>query len=337
MIVVLAVLLASAVTALLLTAWVRDAAARSGMLDIPNHRSSHTAPVPRGGGISIVATFGAGILLLSAAGSMATPLLLALLPGGAAVALMGWLDDRGGISARARFLVHASAGSWAVAWLGGLPAVGLGAVEIVLGPVGTVLAVVGIVWFLNLFNFMDGIDGIASSQAVMISGVAGAIALLNGDPSIAAAYALVCGAAGGFMLWNWPPARIFMGDVGSGFLGFVLAVLAVAGERAGSVPLAVWVVLVAVFGFDATVTLIRRLIRRERVYEAHRSHAYQRAVMSGLSHRAVTMAAAGITLVLGAAALLAAFRPATLGPVVLGALALLSAVYAAVERRRPMY
>jgi Fuc2NAc and GlcNAc transferase len=103
------------------------------------------------------------------------------------------------------------------------------------------------------------------------------------------------------------------------------------------VPLVVWVVLVALFGFDATVTLIRRLMRRERVYEAHRSHAYQRAVMSGLSHRVVTMAAAGITLLLGAAALLAAFRPATLGAVLLGALALLSAVYVAVEQRRPMY
>jgi Fuc2NAc and GlcNAc transferase len=333
----LAVLLVSAVTALLLTAWARHAAMRNGMLDIPNHRSSHSVPVPRGGGVAIVATFGAGILLLAGAGSLDISLLLALVPGGAAIALVGWLDDRGGVPPRVRALVHFAAAASAVAWLGGLPTLRLGTMEFGLGLAGPALAVVGMVWFLNLFNFMDGIDGIASSQAVMISGVAGAIALLNGDPAIAAAYALVCGASGGFMIWNWPPARIFMGDVGSGFLGFILAVLAVAGERAGSVPLAVWIVLVALFGFDATVTLVRRLLRRERVYEAHRSHAYQRAVISGLSHRDVTMAAAVITLLLGAAALLAAFRPAVLGVVMLGAAALLSAVYLAVERRRPMY
>jgi Fuc2NAc and GlcNAc transferase len=337
MTIVLSLLLLSAFSASVLTAGARIAASRIGMLDIPNQRSSHTAPVPRGGGIAIVATFGAGILLLAATGSLDTPLLLALGPGGAAIALTGWLDDRGGVAPRVRVVVHLAAAAWAVACLGGLPTLRLGAAEFSLGLAGPVLAVLGIVWFLNLFNFMDGIDGIASSQAVVVSGVAGTIALLNGDPGIAAPYALVCGASGGFMIWNWPPARIFMGDVGSGFLGFVLAVLAVAGERAGSVPLAVWIVLVALFGFDATVTLVRRLIRRERVYEAHRNHAYQRAVLSGLSHRAVTLTAAVITLLLGAAALLAAFRPTVLGAVMLGAAALLSAVYLAVERRRPMY
>jgi Fuc2NAc and GlcNAc transferase len=337
MIIVVAVLVLSAICASFMTARARTAAMRNGMLDIPNHRSSHSVPVPRGGGIAVAATVGAGVVLLAATGPISMPLLFALVPGGGVIGFIGWLDDRGGVPPLVRALVHFAAAAWAVAWLGGFPVLRFGAAEFGLGVAGPALAVIGIVWFLNLFNFMDGIDGIASSQAVLISAGAGTIAFLSGDSGITVVYALVCGASGGFMIWNWPPARIFMGDVGSGFLGFILAVLAVAGERAGTVPLAVWIVLVSLFGFDATVTLIRRLIRRERVYEAHRSHAYQRAVMSGLSHGAVTIAAAGITLLLGAAALLAAFRPTVLGAVVVGAAALLSAVYLAVERRRPMY
>jgi Fuc2NAc and GlcNAc transferase len=320
-----------------MTARVRIAAVRHGMLDIPNHRSSHSSPVPRGGGIAIASTVGAGLVLLTATGAVEPRLLLALVPGGVFIGVIGWIDDRGGVPALVRVSVHLAAAAWAVASLGGVPSLRLGAGEFDLGLVGSVLAVVGIVWFLNLFNFMDGIDGIASSQAVLISGIAGTIACLNGGPGIATAYFLVCGASGGFMIWNWPPARIFMGDVGSGFLGFILAALAVAGERAGSVPLALWIVLVSVFGFDATVTLVRRLIRRERVYEAHRNHAYQRAVIAGFSHRAVTMTAAGITLLLGVAAVVAAFRPTVLSAVALGTAALLSAVYLAVERLRPMY
>jgi Fuc2NAc and GlcNAc transferase len=128
-----------------------------------------------------------------------------------------------------------------------------------------------------------------------------------------------------------------MGDVGSGFLGYCMAVLALVGERSGSVPLAAWVVLVAVFGFDATVTLVRRLIHGERVYEAHRRHAYQRAVVSGFTHRTVTLAAAAMTAALGAAALVAALQPAALWLVLVGAFLLLCAVYVALERRQPMY
>jgi Fuc2NAc and GlcNAc transferase len=326
----------SALATALVTGWVHAKALRDGMLDVPNHRSSHSAPVPRGGGIAMVAVFSAGMLLTTVAVPMPVRLLAAVLPGALAVAWVGWLDDRTGVSARARALVHLFAAIWAVAWLGGLPILRIGAFELPLGFSGAVLAVLGIVWFLNLFNFMDGIDGIASSQAVAISLAAGTMAWGSNSVSVAAAYMLLAGASVGFMLWNWPPARIFMGDVGSGFLGYVLVVLAIAGERSGSVPLAIWVVLVSVFAFDATVTLIRRLMRRERVYEAHRNHAYQRAVLSGLSHRTVTLAALALTLILGMGALAAIRQPSATGLVIGGAFVLLTFVYVAIERRQPM-
>jgi Fuc2NAc and GlcNAc transferase len=307
------------------------------MLDIPNHRSSHNRPVPRGGGIAIVATFVVGLLAAVAAQLVEVRLLLAVLPGALAVAAAGWIDDRDGVTPRVRAAVHFAAAIWAVAWLGGLPALRVGGADYTLGIIGSGLAVVGVVWFLNLFNFMDGIDGIAASQAVMISLVAAGIAWLNTDGSLASAWLLLGGAAAGFAVWNWPPARIFMGDVGSGFLGFCLAVLALAAERSGSVPLVAWIILVAVFGFDATVTLVRRLIHGERVYEAHRRHAYQRAVMSGYTHRTVTLAAAALTALLGAAALVAAVRPAAVWVVLGVAFVALCAAYAIVERRQPMY
>jgi Fuc2NAc and GlcNAc transferase len=331
-------LVGSALATALATGWVYAKALRDGMVDVPNQRSSHLVPVPRGGGIAMVTAFSAGMIVIVAIVSVPVPLGLftALVPGALAVAWVGWIDDRRGVSAPVRALVHAGAAIWAVAWLGGLPMLRIGSLELPLGIAGAALAVLGIVWFLNLFNFMDGIDGIASSQAVAISLVAGAMAWARSDVSVAAAYMLLAGASIGFMLWNWPPARIFMGDVGSGFLGYVLAVLAIAGELRGSVPLAVWIVLVSVFAFDATVTLIRRLIRRERVYEAHRKHAYQRAVMSGLSHRTVTLGALALTSTLGAWASVAMRRPSVTGLIIFGALLLLTIVYVAIERRQPM-
>jgi Fuc2NAc and GlcNAc transferase len=330
---VIAALMLSAGVAAALTWFVLHRAERWNMLDVPNSRSSHIRPVPRGGGVAIVAAF--IVALVALAGN--APLLVVVVPGASAVAAIGWFDDRRGASPRVRAAVHLVAAIWAVAWLGGLPGLQFGTGHIPLGPFGAVLAVVGVVWFLNLFNFMDGIDGIAASQAVLIGLVAGLIAWLNDDRSLATAWLLLAGSAAGFMVWNWPPARIFMGDVGSGFLGYCMAVLALFGERSGSVPLAAWIVLVAVFGFDATVTLVRRLIHGERVYEAHRRHAYQRAVVSGFTHRTVTLAAAALTTLLGVAALVAALRPEAMWPVLLVAFLALCAVYAVVERRQPMY
>ncbi|MDQ6959827.1 MAG: hypothetical protein Q9M27_02270, partial [Mariprofundaceae bacterium] len=157
-----------------------------------------------------------------------------------------------------------------------------------LGWFGNVLAALGIVWLINLYNFMDGIDGLAGGEAVTVA-VGGAILLgLGGAMDLALVALLLAAASGGFLIWNWPPARIFMGDVGSGFLGYVFAIIALASEKAGAVPAIVWVVLLAIFIFDATYTLMWRVLNGERWYAAHRSHAYQRLVQGGWSHLRVT-------------------------------------------------
>lgn len=161
-----------------------------------------------------------------------------------------------------------------------------------------VLAVIAIVWMINLYNFMDGIDGIAGTEAITISGAA-AIFLWVQNSGLVAVCLLILAAVLGFLIWNWPPAKIFMGDVGSGFLGFVIAVLAIWSENSGAAPLLIWLLLLGVFIVDATVTLVKRMTRGEKLYEAHRSHVYQLAVQAGYSHKQVTLTILLINMMLG--------------------------------------
>jgi Fuc2NAc and GlcNAc transferase len=275
----------------ILTGMVRAQAIRVKALDMPNARSSHASPTPRGGGIAIVLMSLAGMSALAWLGWIEAPLFYALVGGGAAVALVGHLDDRGRIGIAGRFTVHIAAAIWATLWLGGITEIHWGENVINLGYLGTLLAVLGIVWALNLFNFMDGIDGIAASQAIFMAGAGATFALIAGiSGSTPAACLVLAGASLGFLAWNWPPARIFMGDVGSGYLGFALAVIGLAAMRERGVMLPVWLILGAVFVVDSSVTLLRRLARRERVYEAHRSHAYQWQARRWNSHLRVTIA-----------------------------------------------
>jgi Fuc2NAc and GlcNAc transferase len=283
--------LAALVLALVLTAVVRTLAIAHGVLDVPNDRSSHRVPTPRAGGVAIVlATMSASVVLVSR-GVLGLPLFLALTGGGVAVAFVGFLDDRRQLSARIRLAAHLAAALWALVWLGGLPVLRFGDKLVSFGWPGYVVGALGIAWTVNLFNFMDGIDGIASSEAVFIAWGGAWLAVLMGSsaavPAMGCAFGAVCC---GFLVWNWPPARIFMGDVGSGYLGYVLVVLALAATRENPAALNVWLILGGIFFCDAFVTLVRRLARGERVYQAHRSHAYQWLSRRWGSHRSVTLA-----------------------------------------------
>jgi Fuc2NAc and GlcNAc transferase len=240
------------------------------------------------------------------------------------------------MSARARLAAHLIAATTALVVLGGLPAVQLGEISLHLGTAGSILAAVGIVWSINLFNFMDGIDGIASSQAVLIFGAAGLLFHLRGADSLAAVSLSFGAASAGFLYWNWPPARIFMGDVASGAIGFMIAVLAVVGEQEGTVPLVAFGILGAVFVGDATLTLLRRVARGARPAEAHRDHAYQRLTRAWGAHRPVTLAAGAATVVLALLATAATLRPAWAMGALAIALAFLAALAVAAERRAPM-
>lgn len=309
--------------ALVLTGVVRNIALSQQVIDVPNARSSHTVPTPRGGGLATVIATTIVLTVLAALGRLPLDLFAAVAGGGAIIAVVGFIDDRRALSAKIRLLVHVAAAVWALAWLGGLPPLRLGDSVFVFGVGGYVLGVLGIVWTLNLFNFMDGIDGIASCEAVFVALAGAAVQLYGGSggemPLIAIVFALACA---GFVVWNWPPARIFMGDVGSGYMGYLIAVLALIAARDNPVALLVWVILGGLFFVDATVTLVRRVSRGASVSEAHRSHAYQRLARRWGSHRSVTSLALLINVLwLLPYALLAAKYPHYAGWLVVGALA----------------
>lgn len=280
-----------------LLTWVlrRYALARS-LLDIPNARSSHTLPTPRGGGVAIVLSFSLALVFMLRADPDFWPLLLALGGAGLAVAVLGFLDDHGHIAARWRLLGHFSAAAWGLFWLGGLPPFTLLGETYDLGWVGHGLTLFYLVWMLNLYNFMDGIDGIASVEAICVCLSAGLIYALSGQAALIPLPMLLAAAVAGFLFWNFPPARIFMGDAGSGFLGIIIGLLSLQAAWAGPSLLWSWLILLGVFVVDATATLIRRLVRGDKVYEAHRSHAYQFASRRFGRHLPVTLAVMAINI-----------------------------------------
>ena len=291
------------------TGAVRRAALSYGVLDVPNERSSHTSATPRGGGASIVLVVNLGLVTLMILGRVHITLAAALIVGGLAVAGIGFIDDKWSVPAGLRLAVHVGAALWATECLGGLPSLWISDHLIQLGWFGRVLAVLGIVWALNLFNFMDGIDGIAGSEAVFVLASAGFGGMVAGGGSEISAVALLMAAASlGFLLWNWPPAKIFMGDVGSGYCGYVIGVLVLAAGHQDPAKVWVWLILGGVFFVDATVTLIRRAARGERVLDAHRSHTYQWLARRWASHRRVTLGVAALNLLWLLPCALAAIR-----------------------------
>ncbi|MGB3123873.1 MAG: glycosyltransferase family 4 protein [Pseudomonas sp.] len=285
-----------AVLSWVLTAALRRYALAHSIIDIPIARSSHSVPTPRGGGVAIVVSFLLALLWLGWTEIVSFHTLLAVGGAGALIAIIGFMDDHGHIAARRRLAGHFVASAWALYWLGGLPEITVFGVTINLGWVGGVLAAFYLVWMLNLYNFMDGIDGIASVEA--ISACLGMCLLywMSGHADLVLLPLVLAMAVAGFLFWNFPPARIFMGDAGSGFLGIVLGVFSIQAAWSSSQLLWAWLILLGVFIVDATFTLIRRLVRGDKVYEAHRSHAYQFASRRFGRHLPVTLAVAGLNL-----------------------------------------
>jgi len=274
---------------------VRRAAVTHGVLDLPNLRSSHRVPTPRGGGLGIAVTTLAALWLLWLTNYVDWRLFSVIALGGGLVAVTGAIDDVKSLSVPVRLAVHllvAGVSIYQLQWFG---TVQVGDQFIELGIFGYALGLVGIVWTLNLFNFADGIDGFAASEAIFIT--CGWL-MLGGPHSSSGTIIAFAGACAGFLMWNWPPAKIFMGDIGSGFLGFVIAVLAIDAAQENPAALFVWLILGSAFFADATVTLIRRIVRGEPIYKAHRSHAYQILARRWNSHRSVTLAVMGLNIVI---------------------------------------
>ncbi|MGV8864519.1 MAG: MraY family glycosyltransferase [Pseudomonas sp.] len=283
---------AIAVVSFFLTAALRRYAIARSLMDIPNARSSHSLPTPRGGGVAIVLAFLLALGLLFGLGALTYSDFLAIAGAGGLVAVIGFMDDHGHIAARWRLLGHFTAAAWMLAWLGGLPAISLFGATFSLGWVGHALTLLYLVWMLNLYNFMDGIDGLASVEAVCAALGACLLYGLSGHADSIWAPFLLAVSVAGFLCWNFPPARIFMGDAGSGFLGIVLGGLSLQAAWILSSLFWGWLILLGVFVVDATFTLIRRLLRGDKVYEAHRSHAYQFASRAYGRHLPVTLAVA---------------------------------------------
>lgn len=279
---------------------IRAIALRHGVVCLPNARSSHSLPTPRGGGIAFVVPVTIAWAVIAALYDNAA--LMAIAAAAAAVAVVGAVDDARGVPARVRLLVHLAAAASA-SWAATRGSATAGAAAWL--PAGAVLAV-GIAWMTSLFNFMDGINGLAASEGVFVAAGGAVLAAISGGTEAAVALALVAGGVAGFLPWNAPRARIFMGDAGSTWIGFTYAAVASAecARRPDMAP--AWLVLPALFVADATVCLVRRAIRREDVLSAHRSHGYQNLARRFGSHSRVTAMFAMGNAVLGGAALLAA-------------------------------
>ncbi len=274
--------------------WIlRNHATQLGLIDIPNERSSHTRPTPRAGGaafvVSTIAVFLAGAAISHQALALGIQIVLTC---AMFIAIVSLADDRWRLPSRVRFAAHliaacvvvfGAASLVDVEWQDGM--------VLLLGPLGIPASILWVVGATNIYNFMDGIDGLAGVQAVVTATAAAWIAMVRGDDMVALLLLIVAVSVLGFLAHNWPPAKIFMGDVGSAFLGFTFAGLSlvVGGTSRGTVPFLAWVLLLSPFLFDSSVTLTRRVLRGERWHEAHREHIYQRLVRAGWSHRTVTL------------------------------------------------
>lgn len=279
-----------------LTLVLRRYALDKSLMDIPNERSSHSVPTPRGGGVAIVISFLLAMPVLGGLDLLNHSAMYGLFGSGLLVAAIGFADDHGHIAARWRLLGHFVAAAWALFWLNGLPPIEFFGVAVDLGWFGNILALVYFVWMLNLYNFMDGIDGLASAEAISVCLGMSLVYWLSGDSELIWAPLTLSAAVTGFLLWNFPPARIFMGDAGSGFLGVVLAGFALLAAWVKPELFWSWLILLGAFIVDATWTLFRRLVNGEKVHQAHRSHAYQKAALYYASHLKVTGAVVAINL-----------------------------------------
>lgn len=260
---------------------------RGAVIDHPNARSSHAIPTPRGGGIAVVATVVVAALVWEGVGGRDTGSFGPVLGLAVGLGLLSFLDDLRDLSAGIRIAGHAAAvagGLWALGGAGAFAAY-------LPQPLDLMLTALAWLWFVNLYNFMDGIDGIAGSEAVCVAVGLGGLALLGVAPEgLLGPAAALAGAALGFLVWNWHRAKVFLGDSGSVPIGYLIGYLLIVAAQPGGAAFAAALILPLVFVVDASTTLLGRVVRGKRPTEAHREHAYQRAVQGGWSHDRVCLA-----------------------------------------------
>ena len=284
---VLTIIILTFISSAVLTFAIRYIANEKELLDHPNARSSHTVATPKGGGLAIMLSFYTVLILLFFNSDIDEKLFFALLSG-LPILMISLIDDLYPLSSKLRFGVQLSSAAAALYFLGGVSTFNFGIFSLH-GSWLNIIAIVGIVWITNLYNFLDGIDGYAASEALFV----GITAYLLFESEIALYLAI---ASAGFLLFNWHKASIFMGDVGSAPLGFIFAIFIV--YDSGSSHFLDWLMLLSLFWFDATYTLLRRAKRKEKLSEAHKKHAYQRLTQTGLSHSNVVLLAMALNTII---------------------------------------
>lgn len=304
------------------------------LVDMPNHRSLHTVPVPRGGGIVFIGIWLLLQIIYLFSHHVITLQYAILLVSTASLAIVSFIDDRYHLSAKLRFLVHwivAIAAVWA---LDGAPIFAPHGIIFWGSIVTLLLTAFCIVWSINLFNFMDGMDGLAAMEAVIVLTTIAFVCWQVGAQLLALSAVLLVSSVLGFLVWNKPPAKLFMGDVGSATLGFIIALYILMAHKYYAVPLSVLCIVYSFFGFDASMTLLRRIIGKERWYEAHASHAYQRLYRQFGAVRTL-LVSTGVNVVLASLALFVFFHPSHQLLGLLCALSINFIYYLGVERINP--
>lgn len=270
-------------------------ALKKNIIDNPNERSSHSIPTPRGGGVAVVVSYILGVMLLIYLDYLSQHVGLTLIVSGFIIALLGFFDDHGHINSMFRLAIHFMVAIGVVVSLGGFSEVKIFN-NFLLGFSANIIAVLFLVWLLNLYNFMDGINGIASVEAITtLMSMAVIYFIFNIQLNIEILW-LLSACAFGFLLWNFPKAKIFMGDACSGFLGLTLGILALIALKENLALFCAWIICLGVFIVDATFTLIRRVSSGYKMYDAHRSHSYQILSRKWNSHTPVTLLVAGINI-----------------------------------------
>jgi UDP-N-acetylmuramyl pentapeptide phosphotransferase/UDP-N-acetylglucosamine-1-phosphate transferase len=273
-----------------LTYFIKEYAIKKSLVAAVNERSSHSVPTPHGGGIAVSLTWFIGLVYLYMNDQIDPTLFYALIMG-AVIAVVGLIDDIIELKAIPRMIVFTLVGASGLYIIGGLETITFGLFDISNIVVTSIFAMLLILWYVNLTNFIDGIDSYLSVKFIFLS-VAGL--LLFG----AAHFAVLGVSVLGFLYWNWHKAKIFMGDVGSTLLGYTIAIITIYYANIESSNLWIWITLYALFWFDATVTLVRRLLNGEKPSVPHKKHAYQRLTQAGWSHSRVTLSALGLNLVI---------------------------------------
>jgi UDP-N-acetylmuramyl pentapeptide phosphotransferase/UDP-N-acetylglucosamine-1-phosphate transferase len=310
-----------------LTYLVKSFAQKKALMDIPNERSSHTIPTPRGGGLAIAIVWFVALSYFFYTQSIEPQLYYALLSG-ALLCIISFADDIYSLKALPRFIIHALVAAFGLYSIGGAGDINLGFFIIPDSWILNFIAFIGIVWFINLFNFIDGIDGYAASETVFVS--------LGIYYFVGANYLLVLVMATlGFLFWNWDKAKIFMGDVGSTLLGFTLIILMIYFNKTHQFSLLNGLILSSVFWFDATYTLFKRFKNKEKLGEAHRKHAYQRMTQYGFSHQKTVLCAMGLNCLLFAIVIASNRYPNLILLFFVFAALLLWSVYKIVDKLKP--